>query len=93
MGPLHPQRGKLTRLPIFCIPWLTYDLKTTWGSRDGADADDRVRMIKLPRYGSTDPDGRKSETFEYPHDFMQQLPAYETHNTRRLIPLMTTHHD
>ena len=65
-------------------------METTWGSRDGADADDRVRMIRLPRYGSTDPDGRKSETFEYPNNVMQQLPAYEC---RTNLPLITTHYD
>ncbi|KAK3100866.1 Type 2 glycosyltransferase, partial [Teratosphaeriaceae sp. CCFEE 6253] len=50
--------------------------ETTWGSRDGADADDRVRMIRLPRYDSTEPDGRKSTSFDYPHDLEQvdQLP-------------------
>lgn len=72
--------------------------QTTWGSRDGADTDNRVRMIRLPRYGSTDPDGRKSETFEYPQHFEQdhfeqQLPAYEHHNMHANIPLITTHYD
>ena len=50
-------------------------------------------MIRLPRYGSTDPDGRKSDTFEYPHDLMQQLPAYDTHNTRTDVHLITTYYD
>lgn len=50
-------------------------------------------MIRLPRYGSTDPDGRKSETFEYPHNFMQQLPAYEYHNMHTNVPLITTYYD
>lgn len=62
------------------IDRLTNTKQTTWGSRDGADADDRVRMIRLPRYDSPDPDGRKSETFEYPRDVAHgdQLPAYDT---------------
>ncbi|KAK4950978.1 Type 2 glycosyltransferase [Elasticomyces elasticus] len=52
--------------------------ETTWGSRDGADADDRVRMIRLPPYGSVEPDGRVSTSFELPRDMMRgdQLPAY-----------------
>ncbi len=74
---------------------LTAHLQTTWGSRDGADADNRVRMIRLPRYGSAIPDGRKSETFEYPHEQdMQQLPAYDTHNVRPDVDnLMLQYHD
>ena len=73
---------------------LTLTRQTTWGSRDGADADDRVRMIRLPRYGSTDPDGRKSDIFEYPHEMMQQLPAYDTHNLRASVHhLMNPYHD
>ncbi|KAF2483587.1 nucleotide-diphospho-sugar transferase [Neohortaea acidophila] len=75
--------------------------ETTWGSRDGADTDDSVRMIRLPAYGSTDPDGHKSETFEYGHDdFTQQLPAYDSHNphhhqvtTPPALPLITIDHD
>ncbi|KAK3710434.1 Type 2 glycosyltransferase [Vermiconidia calcicola] len=67
--------------------------ETTWGSRDGADADDRVRMIRLPRYGAMEPDGRKSETFEYPHEMMRQLPAYDTHHVRANVRLMTPYHD
>lgn len=72
-------------------------LQTTWGNRDGADTDNRVRMIRLPRYGSTDPDGRKSETFEFPNDYpyepMQELPAYDSHNNALMMnaPLITTH--
>lgn len=66
-------------------------IQTTWGSREGADADNGVRMIRLPRYGSTVPDGRKSDTFDdydanddddlplLEHDF---LPAYERHARR-----------
>ncbi|GAB7364633.1 hypothetical protein MBLNU230_g5436t1 [Neophaeotheca triangularis] len=70
--------------------------ETTWGSREGADTDDRVRMIRLPRYGSDLPEGRKSQTFEYTNEAMRdQLPAYETHQTRGApITLMTpTYHD
>jgi hypothetical protein len=56
--------------------------QTTWGSRDGADADNRVRMIRLPAYGS-EINGRKSETFEMAHDHSllmeDQLPAYDYH--------------
>jgi len=54
--------------------------ETTWGSRDGADADNRVRMIRLPQYGSGSPDGRKSETFTHLHSDgpqCEQLPAYD----------------
>lgn len=58
-------------------------------------------MIRLPAYGSTDPDGHKSETFEYGHDdFTQQLPAYDSHNphhhqitTPPALPLITIDHD
>ena len=50
-------------------------------------------MIRLPRYGSTDPDGRKSDTFEYPQEMMQQLPAYDTHNLRTSVHLMNLFHD
>lgn len=64
--------------------------QTTWGSRDGADADNRVRMIRLPRYGSDHPDGRKSETFEYASHLSymeeEQLPAYETHDHHGALP-------
>lgn len=68
--------------------------QTTWGSRDGADTDDRVRMIRLPRYGSTSPDGRKSATFDHPLTHMreEQLPAYESHTTQH-VRLMTVYHD
>ncbi|KAK3674074.1 Type 2 glycosyltransferase [Recurvomyces mirabilis] len=53
--------------------------ETTWGSRDGADADNRVRMIRLPQYGSDIPDGRKSETFDHlqQEPLQDQLPAYD----------------
>lgn len=51
-------------------------------------------MIRLPRYGLTYPEGRKSDTFEYPNDdCMQQLPAYEFHEASATTPLITTHHD
>ncbi|GIZ42473.1 hypothetical protein CKM354_000574300 [Cercospora kikuchii] len=75
---------------------LTLDA-TTWGSRDGADTDNRVRMIRLPPYGSTSldaPDGRKSESFDYPPPQapramleIDQLPAYDTHQKHHPIPL------
>lgn len=71
-------------------------VQTTWGSRDGADADDHIRMIRLPRYGSTDPDGRKSDTFEYHTEVLQQLPAYDTHRGMRSQHhqhLITTYYD
>ncbi|EMF13967.1 glycosyltransferase family 2 protein [Sphaerulina musiva SO2202] len=71
--------------------------ETTWGSRDGADTDNRVRMIKLPAYGSSQldqPDGRKSESFDYPPSGMppvvDQLPAYATHMEHEPIPLLST---
>lgn len=52
-------------------------------------------MIRLPAYGSTSPDGRKSETFEYPDlpPDEDQLPAYDTHRKHHNIPLMTHYHD
>ncbi|KAH9835058.1 glycosyltransferase family 2 protein [Teratosphaeria destructans] len=56
---------------------------TTWGSRDGADADNRVRMIRLPRHGTTSPNGRKPATLDRLREMIQtgkvmgyQLPAY-----------------
>ncbi|KAI5359098.1 putative nucleotide-diphospho-sugar transferase [Septoria linicola] len=73
--------------------------QTTWGSRDGADTDNRVRMIKLPSYDSTqfqEVDGRKSESFDYPpgpHTQMleaDQLPAYDAHTRHNPVPLTTT---
>lgn len=77
--------------------WGACTLKeTTWGSRDGADTDDGIRMMKLPPYGATPPadkhDGRKSETFEYAREMQaaDQLPAYETHRKHQTIPLLTT---
>jgi len=68
--------------------------ETTWGSRAGADTDDRIRMIHLPRYGSTSPDGRKSSTFDHPHDLMrgEQLPAYDTHGSPQ-ARLLTSYHE
>lgn len=43
-------------------------------------------MIRLPRYGSDYPDGRKSATFEYasdlPYSDEDQLPAYDLYDTR-----------
>ena len=68
-------------------------VQTTWGSRDGADADDGVRMIRLPQYGSNAPDGRKSETFECHYELMQQLPAYDTHNLRTSVPIMSLYYE
>ncbi|KAF1825295.1 glycosyltransferase family 2 protein [Dissoconium aciculare CBS 342.82] len=60
--------------------------ETTWGSRAGADEDDRMRMIRLPRYGSAVPDGGKSEMFDYAQDSPalddDQLPAYDLHDQR-----------
>ncbi|KAK5121328.1 Type 2 glycosyltransferase [Meristemomyces frigidus] len=69
--------------------------ETTWGSRDGADADNRVRMIRLPRYGSTSPDGRKSATFDQlnTNDLDDQLPAYDPHGKDANFQLMTIYHD
>ena len=32
-------------------------------------------------------------TFEYPQELMQQLPAYDTHNIRENLHLMTQYHD
>jgi len=54
-------------------------------------------MIRLPRYGSSEPDGPKSETFEflYHHDMNMmrddQLPAY--HESHDRSPVITTYHD
>jgi hypothetical protein len=73
-----------------------HPVQTTWGSRDGADTDDGIRMMKLPPYGATplaeDHDGRKSETFEYAQEMQlaDQLPAYETHRKHQTIPLLMT---
>jgi len=69
--------------------------ETTWGSRDGADTDDRVRMIRLPRYGSSDPDGRKSETFEFSNDLIREdyLPAYEPRRKHSNAPVTNHYHD
>jgi hypothetical protein len=70
--------------------------ETTWGSRDGADTDDGIRMMKLPPYGAAPPtdshDGRKSATFEYAQEVQtaDQLPAYETYRKHQTIPLLTT---
>lgn len=54
-------------------------------------------MIKLPAYGSSQldqPDGRKSESFDYPPSGMppvvDQLPAYATHMEHEPIPLLST---
>lgn len=69
---------------------------TTWGSRDGADTDNRVRMIRLPRYGSPDPEGRKSETFEFTDELLlkqEYLPAYESHSKHSRLPLTTRFND
>lgn len=70
--------------------------QTTWGSRDGADADDTARMIRLPRYGSPDPSGRKSETFDVPCGPSLPgdiLPAYESNiQHTETAPLMNTDH-
>lgn len=76
------------------VPLLTY-IQTTWGSRDGADTDNRVRMIRLPRYNSPVPDGRKSETFEYTDEYLRQdyLPAYDNPNRHSSLPLMTQIYD
>ena len=60
------------------LAFANFFLKTTWGSRDGADSDNRVRMIRLPRYGSPGPEGRKSETFEFTDELLLKqefLPA------------------
>jgi len=65
--------------------------ETTWGSRDGADADDRIRMIPLPPYasGGQSP-GPKSPTFDdefadYTLPIGDQLPAYDNHTQYRPI--------
>lgn len=54
-------------------------------------------MIRLPRYGSTHPDGRKSITFDHPHpnDLMggDQLPAYDPHGKNTGVQMMTLFHD
>jgi hypothetical protein len=46
-----------------------------------------MRMIRLPRYGSVVPDGRKSEMFDYVQvasaPDADQLPAYEIHDQQR----------
>ncbi|KAF7188456.1 Type 2 glycosyltransferase [Pseudocercospora fuligena] len=76
--------------------------ETTWGSRDGADTDNRVRMIRLPAYDSTTPDGRSSETFDYPllqpsttteDQLPAYLPAYESHRRHQTPPFTNPYHD
>jgi len=81
----------LSNLDLPCDQSLLTIDQTTWGSRDGADTDNRVRMIRLPRYDSPIPEGRKSETFEYTDDLLRQdyLPAYENPNRHSSLPLMT----
>ncbi|KJX96062.1 glycosyltransferase family 2 like protein [Zymoseptoria brevis] len=68
--------------------------ETTWGSRDGADSSElnRIRMMPLPPYGSTTPDGRKSETFDYMQEMplIDQLPAYDTHDRHPPLSSMTS---
>ena len=78
------------------LAFANFFLKTTWGSRDGADSDNRVRMIRLPRYGSPDPEGRKSETFEFTDELLLKqefLPAYESHSKHSRLPLTTRFND
>ncbi|OQO02021.1 hypothetical protein B0A48_12494 [Cryoendolithus antarcticus] len=68
---------------------------TTWGSRDGADTDNRVRMIRLPRYDSPEPEGRKSDTFQFneKHEWRDFLPAYDPHTRHTNLSIMTHLHD
>ncbi|KAK5109391.1 Type 2 glycosyltransferase [Meristemomyces frigidus] len=70
--------------------------ETTWGSRDGADADNRVRMIRLPQYGSSVPDGRKSETFghgQMRHLQVEELPAYGPPTRTSHVATTDAYHD
>lgn len=54
-------------------------------------------MIRLPRYGSTSPDGRKSATFDpiNANELDDQLPAYDPHSKINNFQNMTTttYHD
>lgn len=95
LGPSDSQRRKCRATRVHQCLLLTF-LKTTWGSRDGADTDNRVRMIRLPRYGSPDPEGRKSETFEFTDELLlkqEYLPAYESHSKHSRLPLTTRFND
>lgn len=96
MGDVDPRRGELILNHQNSLPCTDHPLQTTWGSRDGADTDDGIRMMKLPAYGASPPtdkhDGRKSETFEYAQEMQMadQLPAYDTHRKHQTIPLLMT---
>jgi hypothetical protein len=53
-------------------------------------------MIRLPRYDSPDPEGRKSETFEFTDELLDKqeyLPAYESHSKHPHLPLTTRFND
>ena len=94
LGSPDSQRREYQEL-LYCSLHLLTFFETTWGSRDGADSDNRVRMIRLPRYGSPDPEGRKSETFEYTDELLKQefLPAYESHSKHSRLPITTRFND
>ncbi|EMC98785.1 glycosyltransferase family 2 protein [Baudoinia panamericana UAMH 10762] len=54
--------------------------ETTWGSRDGADADNRMRMIPLPPYDSPQAPSRASVSFDLPETILirgEDPPAYD----------------
>lgn len=50
-------------------------------------------MIRLPQYGALEDPGRRSETFEDPHEMLQELPTYESHTPRRTASLIANYHD
>ena len=37
------------------VPWLTGHDQTTWGTREGADADDNIRMLPIPPMAAITP--------------------------------------
>ena len=40
---------------LFCLPFAANHLQTTWGTREGADADDNIRMLPIPPMASITP--------------------------------------
>ena len=42
-------------LATHLLTWLTYVDQTTWGTREGADADDNIRMLPIPPMAAITP--------------------------------------
>lgn len=76
---------------------LNQSLQTAWGSRDGADDDDRYRMIRLPPYDTDEAHGLVSREAEpvksslEPQNTLQHLPPYQTKSEP--FPTSTNDHD